>query len=85
MIKITVHESLNDISLCCGKRTFTKGVNYYGRRSLSGDQYLVRCNEGYWIPFIWWNWTRTNKEYFSKYFDYVDHFYLNNKKEINNL
>jgi molecular chaperone DnaK (HSP70) len=50
--------------------------------SKRNDMYVVRSNEGYWVPLIKYFYAKSKKELFEVNFTNENHFYLKNRKSL---
>lgn len=83
MIEVSVLEALENISF--GRNaTFKKGERYFARLSRNEDFYVMRSEEGYWIPissfkengYCIWN-------FIPKGFERKSIIYMRNRKRLN--
>jgi hypothetical protein len=52
--------------------------------SKKNDMYVVKSNEGYWVPLIMYHYAKSKKELFEQCFTSERQFYITNRKGLNN-
>src|SRR5690606_24931092 len=81
MIDVALLRAKEDFSL--GRNaTFLQGKQYFGREDKDGDSYVVRSEEGYWIPFLHYKIGYRNYTKLSQ-FKYERTLYMRNRKKLN--
>jgi hypothetical protein len=66
------------------KGTFLEGESYFGRYSKTGNCYVIRSEEGYWIPIERYDWAY-NRSKVRVLFDRKATIYMYNRKRLNEL
>ena len=64
--------------------TFLEGELYFGRVSKDGNCYVVRSEEGYWIPVERYDWAY-NRSKIRNIFDRRATIYMLNRKRLNDF
>lgn len=62
--------------------TFLEGELYLGRKSKDGKRFVMRSEEGYWIPVIHFDWAKSGYGKFLAHFTVRNLFFLDNYKGL---
>lgn len=80
MIEVVVWKAKNNVTLQ-KNGTFIEGESYFGRLSKDGDCYVIRSEEGYWIPVVRYTWARRYD--MSVAFERRSTIFMRNRKRLN--
>lgn len=80
MIEVAVWKAKNNVTLQ-KNGTFIEGESYFGRLSKDGSCYVVRSEEGYWIPVVRYTWARRRNV--GDYFNRSATIFMKNRKRLN--
>ena len=80
MIEVAVFKAKHNLSYQ-NNGTFIEGELYFGRLSKDGNCYVVRSEEGYWIPVERYTWAKrmNMKDNFQR----MSTIYMRNRKRLN--
>lgn len=86
MIEAVVYKAKR--SIFRDKNTFIEGNLYFGRWSKTGECYVIRSEEGNWIPFWWIKYTYKIKYTYNRWtvsdsFERKFTIYMKNRKRLN--
>ncbi|AYP68338.1 hypothetical protein PQE75_gp141 [Bacillus phage vB_BcoS-136] len=83
MIEVVVLQAKGNIHL--GKNaTFLDGELYFGRESKDGSSFVIRSEQGYWIPVFSYRLT-VNRLKYKEIFNRRATIYMKNRKRLNNF
>lgn len=82
MIQVYIYRAKKNVSLQ-KKGTFLEGALYFGRMSRNGNCFVVRSEEGNWIPVERYDWAKRGNRY--NYFETQTWFLTNNRKNLNEI
>lgn len=80
MIEVVVWKA-KDNAIFQNNGTFVEGELYFGRLSKDGNAYVIRSEEGYWIPIERYTWAKRTKK--TEYFERQCTIYMRNRKRLN--
>lgn len=80
MIEVAVYKAKNNI-VFNRNATFLEGELYFGRLSKDGQCYVIRSEEGYWIPVERYTWARRGNV--RDNFERRATIYMYNRKRLN--
>ena len=81
MIRVEIIKA--EVNTSYGKNaTFLEGELYLGRNSKDGNYFVMRSEEGYWIPVIHFDRAKTGYGKFLAHFTVKDIFFLDNYREL---
>ena len=80
MIEVAVYKAKNNI-VFNRNATFLEGELYFGRLSKDGNCYVIRSEEGYWIPIERYNWAKRGDR--NIFFERKATIFMKNRKRLN--
>lgn len=82
MIEVIVFRAKENIIK--NKNTFIEGELYFGRISKTAGYFVIRSEEGHWIPFLQYSWV-FNPNKLSHIFERKATIYMRNRKRLNGI
>lgn len=82
MIEVALHKAKHNLTYC-NNGTFIEGELYFGRESKDGSCYVMRSEEGYWIPVERFTWARRLN--MKDNFERKATIYMRNRKRLNEI